>query len=78
MFANYLKANYPSAPDEFEKYIHKFESGLTVEARLYPLELISIFIRYIDEVWIPNNAEGYFKDRDRKALDYLPKLLRAA
>lgn len=77
-FANFLRENYPSVPDEFEKYIHTFESGLEVEARLYPVELISIFIRYVDEVWIPKNAEGYFKDRDRKALDYLPKLLPAA
>jgi prophage antirepressor-like protein len=77
-FANYLREKYPSAPDEFEKYIHTFESGVQVEARLYPIDLISIFIRYVDEVWIPKNAEAYFKDRDRKALDYLPKLLPAA
>jgi len=77
-FANYLREKYRSAPQEFEKYSHTFESGVSVPARLYPLELISIFIRYIDEVWIPNYAEGYFKDRDRKALDFLPKLLPAA
>jgi prophage antirepressor-like protein len=55
-FANYLRENYPSVPDEFDTYPHKFESGVEVEARLYPLELISIFIRFVDEVWIPNNA----------------------
>jgi prophage antirepressor-like protein len=76
-FANYLRENYPSAPQEFESYIHTFESGVEVPARLYPIDLISIFIRYVDEVWIPKNAETYFKDRDRKALDYLPKLLPA-
>lgn len=76
-FAKYLRGNYPSAPDEFESYTHAFESGVEVEARLYPVELISIFIRFVDEVWIPNNAEAYFKDRDRKALDFLPKLLPA-
>lgn len=76
-FANYLRENYPSAPQEFEKYTHKFESGVEVPARLYPIDLISIFIRYVDEVWIPKNAEAYFKDRDRKALDFLPKLLPA-
>ena len=77
-FANFLRENFPSAPQEFESYTHTFESGLQVDARLYPIELISIFIQYIDKVWIPKNAEGYFKDRDRKALDYLPKLLPAA
>lgn len=77
-FANYLRATYPSVSDEFEKYEHSFESGLKVEARLYPIDLISIFIRFVDEIWIPKNAEAYFKERDRKALDFLPKLLRAA
>ena len=28
-------------------------------------------------VWIPQNAEKYFLQRDRKALDNLPKLLKA-
>lgn len=74
-FATYLRENYPSAPEEFEKYIHTFESGVQVEARLYPIDLISIFIRYVDEEWIPKNAERYLGERDPKALDYLPKLL---
>lgn len=77
-FANHLRDNHPSVADEYEKYTHSFESGVTVEARLYPLELISLFIRYVDEVWIPNNAETYFKERDKKALEYLHKLLPAA
>lgn len=76
-FAKYLRDNYPSVPDEFETYTHTFPSGIEVDARLYPIDLVSIFIRYVDEVWIPENAEKYFHDRDRKALDYLPKLLKA-
>jgi hypothetical protein len=44
---------------------------------LYPLELLPILIRYVEEVWIPERAEEYFYERDRKALDYLPKLLPA-
>lgn len=77
-FAKYLRENFPSAPQEFKTYMHRFPTGLEVEARMYPNELISIFIRYVDEVWIPNNAEKYFYERDRKALDYLPKLLKAS
>lgn len=76
-FAGYLRDNYPSAPHEFEAYTHTFPSGFECDARLYPLELISIFIRYVEEVWIPEKAETYFLERDRKALDYLPKLLKA-
>lgn len=77
-FAAFLRDNYPSVPDEFETYTHTFESGYQCEARLYPIDLISIFIRFVDEVWIPKNAESYFKSRDPKALDFLPKLLRSA
>lgn len=74
-FSRYLKDNYPSAPEAFDTYPHEFPNGKVVDARIYPNELLPAFIKYIDEVWIPNNAEQYFMDRDRKALDYLPKLL---
>lgn len=74
-FSRYLKDKYPSAPEEFETYKHTYESGKVVDARLYPIDLISIFIRYVDEHWIPDHAETYLGERDPKALDYLPKLL---
>lgn len=74
-FARYLKENFPSAPEDFKTYKHKYPSGIEVDARLYPIDLISLFIKYVDDVWIPRNAEKYFYERDRKALDYLPKLL---
>ena len=77
-FAAYLKDNYPSAPQEFETYKHRFPSGYEVDARLYELELLPIFIRYVEEVWIPQKAEAYFHERDRMALEYLPKLLPEA
>jgi prophage antirepressor-like protein len=74
-FAGFLREKFPSVPDEFKTYTHSFPNGFEVEARLYPIDLISIFIRYVEEVWIPERAEQYFYDRDRKALDFLPKLL---
>ncbi|MGN6437249.1 MAG: BRO-N domain-containing protein [Agriterribacter sp.] len=77
-FAKYLRDNYPSVQKEFKKYVHRFPNGQEVEANLYPIDLISIFIKYVDDVWIPNNAEAYFHERDRKALEYLPKLLKAS
>jgi len=75
MFSEYLKKNYPSAPREFEKYFHKMPSGLEVEARLYPNHLVSVFWEFLENEWIPKHAEQYFYERDRKALDYLPKLI---
>ena len=76
-FANYLKTDFPEHSENYKTYKHKFPSGLEVEARQYPIELLPQFIKFVDDYWIPNNAEGYFKMRDLKALDYLPKLLRA-
>lgn len=34
-----------------------------------------MFIRYINEDWIPNHATEYFITRNPVALDYIPKLL---
>ncbi len=33
------------------------------------------FTKFIDDHWIMDNAQKYFKERDPIALDYLPKLL---
>lgn len=77
-FSAYLQHHYPEVLDTFKMYQHEFPSGFIVEAREYPIDYLPIFIRYVDDVWIPNNAQKYFKDRDLKALDYLPKLLKAS
>ncbi|WP_082113471.1 BRO-N domain-containing protein [Kordia jejudonensis] len=74
-FANYLRKHHPDLANDFKKYPHHFPSGLVVDARQYKNELLPIFIKFIDEVWIPERATKYFKDRDPIALDYLPKLL---
>ena len=42
---------------------------------MYHIDALPMFIRYINEDWIPNRATEYFKARDPIALDYLPKLL---
>ncbi len=42
---------------------------------MYHIDALPMFIRYLNEVWIPQQAEDYFKQRDTAALDYLPKLL---
>lgn len=75
LFSIYLKDNYPNLEDHFKMYSHKFPSGLEFDARQYKNDLLPIFIKFIDDVWIPQKAQAYFKDRDPLALDYLPKLL---
>lgn len=78
-FSAYLKAKYPDQADNYKYYSHSFpDIGLDFDARQYPNSMLPIFIEYVEDVWIPNYAHGYFKARDLKALDYLPKLLGRA
>ncbi|MDO7852962.1 BRO-N domain-containing protein [Hymenobacter convexus] len=74
-FSAFLTAHHPSVADNYTRYSHRFPNGSEVQARQYPNELLPLFIQYIDNHWLPNSAPKYFLDRDRAALDYLPKLL---
>jgi prophage antirepressor-like protein len=74
-FSKFIKSKYPELEHKFKKYTHKFPSGLEVEAKQYENELLPIFIKFIDDYWIPECAQSYFKERDPLALDFLPQLL---
>ena len=78
VFAKYLRDNYPELANDYKMYSHKFADGNEFECRQYKNDIIPIFIRFIDTVWLPKYAEKYFKQRDPKALEYLPKLLGEA
>jgi len=76
MFSNYLKTKDSEYKDSWEYYDHSFDDGRPdKKARKYIIEALPIFRKYVLEVWIPTNAQKYFKKRDPLALDYLPKLL---
>ncbi|MBF8149823.1 hypothetical protein ITJ86_07920 [Winogradskyella sp. F6397] len=76
MFSNYLKKNNSEFNGSHKYYDHSFpDERPDVEARIYPVEALPIFRRFVFDKWIPENAQKYFKDRDPIALDYLPKLL---
>lgn len=75
LFAKYLRNNHSDFANDFKMYNHRFTNGMEVEARQYKNDLLPIFIKFIDDHWIPENAQNYFKERDPVALDYLPKLL---
>lgn len=77
-FASFISKYCPDMESDFKMYNHEFHDGSSFPARQYPIKYIHIFIRYVDEVWIPKYAENYFKKRDTKALEYLPKLLQAS
>ena len=75
LFAKYLRNNKSEYFDTHKKYTHTFPDGREVEANMYHINALPEFIRFINEKWIPENAQKYFKTRDPLALDYLPKLL---
>ena len=74
-FASFLKRHKSEFYDTAKTYRHTFPDGREVDANMYHIDALPMFIRYINEDWIPNRAMEYFKKRDPLALDYLPKLL---
>lgn len=76
MFSSYLKNTKSQFHGSHKHYNHSFpDKRDDVEARMYPIEALPSFRKFIYEKWIPENAQKYFKERDPLALDYLPKLL---
>lgn len=76
-FAKWLREHHPDEAENFSYYLHETPEA-EVEARQYPNALLPLIKEYIDEVWIPECAEAYFKPRDPGALPHLPKLLPGA
>ncbi|MDR2920521.1 MAG: hypothetical protein LBV72_14305 [Tannerella sp.] len=74
-FAKYLRDHNSEFFDKHKTYKHTFPDGREVDANMYHIDALPVFIRYMNERWIPDNAQAYFKERDPLALDYLPKLL---
>ncbi|WP_051563864.1 BRO-N domain-containing protein [Enterovibrio calviensis] len=76
LFTSYLKEHYPEHVDNYKMYSHLFGNDHCRDAKEYPNEMLPIFIKFVDHVWVPNKAVEYFKEKDPVALEYLPKLLR--
>lgn len=60
--------------DSLPVYNHRFEDGRTVQAKLYPEEVLPDFRRLIRDEWLPKKAAKYFQERDPSALSYLDQL----
>lgn len=76
-FSKFLRENNSDLWDKHKTYKHHFPDGRVVDAYMYPIEALPMFIRYVNERWLYEYAENYFRKRDPLALDYLPKLLTA-
>lgn len=55
-------------------YSHKLPDGMEIDARQYELDLLPVFIEYIDSSWLPERSYAYFSERDKKALPFLPQI----
>ncbi len=73
MFSNWLRKYKKLKPEDFPTYLHRYEDGRVVEARLYPIELLSDFRKHFKEVWMPQRMQDYFRKRDPVAIEYFPK-----
>lgn len=77
LFNAYLKKHHPDKIENFRSYKHKFPNGMEFDCKQYPNSILHIFRQFVEDIWIPERASIYFAERDRMALDYLPKLLTA-
>jgi len=75
MFCKFLRDQLGIDTDALPTYTHEFEGRASVEAKLYPIEFLVEFRNYINQVWMPERAAGYFSERDPLALPMLDQLL---
>lgn len=59
-------------------YTHHYADGRTCEAKLYPIGYMHEFRVHFNEIWLPNKALEYFKQRDPTALAFLERMLLEA
>lgn len=77
MFAKWLRER-GIEPNGLPTYTHLFADGRRpVQARCYPEHLLPDFRTHFRTVWLPMRAVEYFRERDKAALAYLPRLLPA-
>ncbi|NDW17569.1 hypothetical protein D0T53_01395 [Dysgonomonas sp. 216] len=76
MFSDYLKKIEHPLRNSYKKYKHSFvDERIDVDAKMYPLDLLPEFRRFVFNIWLPKRGPIYFREKDPVALDYLPKLL---
>lgn len=74
LFSIWLQEKHANVSDDYTWYLHWTPQG-EFPARQYPIRLLPLYIQFVDEDWVPNHSESYFRTRDAAALPHLPKLL---
>ena len=75
MFSQYLTDTKSIHDGSHKAYSHTFPDGREFDCRMYPIEVIPTFRKFVYDIWIPKQGPKYFKAKDPLALDYLPKLI---
>lgn len=77
MFAKHLQEHLGIDPNTLPTYSHLCPDGREIPGvKMYPVEYLGEFRRFINEIWLPRHAMQYFEKRDSHALPYIEKLLR--
>lgn len=75
-FSKWLSDNHPTVSDNYATYLH-WTPAKEVEARQYPRSMLPLFLEFLEDIWIPSDAERYFNRRDPAALPHIGHLLPA-
>jgi len=75
MFAKWMRESIGMDTDTLPVYEHEYADGRVVMAKMYPIAFIDMFRKHFNEVWIPQKAIAYFRERDKNALPYLDAML---
>lgn len=62
--------------DDMPTYMHRYPDGRLVSAKMYPNKYLEEFKAHVEDVWLPEKAHKYFKERDVEALPFLEKTLQ--
>lgn len=75
MFAKFARDELRIDTQSLPTYEHRYEGRRPVQAKLYPIEVLGAFRKFVNEVWMPQRAAEYFRERDPQALPFLDKVL---
>jgi len=77
MFCKWLRDEKKIDTDSLPTYEHRYQDGRICYPKLYPNAVLADFRKHFHEVWLPKKAVSYFTEKDKKALQFLSKLLPA-
>lgn len=74
MFAKWLRDQGVNT-DNMPTYSNRYADGRVCKPKMYPIGYLHHFRLHFNEVWLPNKAHQYFRERDPVALPFLDRLL---